>query len=65
MENLYLTLALAPLVGAVIAGLFGKKIGRAGAHWVTTLGVAVSFALSVFVFNDVIVEGAAVFNGTV
>ncbi len=65
MENLYLTLALAPLVGAVIAGLFGKKIGRAGAHWVTTFGVAVSFALSVFVFNDVIVDGAAVFNGTV
>ncbi len=65
MENLYLTLALAPLFGAVVAGLFGKKIGRAGAHWVTTIGVAVAFALSVFVFNDVIVEGAAVFNGTV
>ncbi len=65
MENLYLTLALAPLVGAVIAGLFGKKIGRAGAHWVTIIGVGIAFALSVYVFNDVIFEGAAVFNGTV
>lgn len=65
MEKIYLTLALAPLFGAIVAGLFGKKIGRAGAHWVTTLGVGVSFVLSVFVFKDVIVDGAAVFNATV
>ena len=65
MEKIYLALVLAPLLGAVIAGFFGKKIGRAGAHWVTTLGVAVSFALSVFVFNNVVVDGAAIFNDTV
>lgn len=65
MEKIYLTLVLAPLLGAVIAGFFGKKIGRAGAHWVTTLGVAISFALSVFVFNNVVVDGAAIFNDTV
>jgi NADH-quinone oxidoreductase subunit L len=65
MEKIYLAVVLAPLLGAVIAGFFGKKIGRAGAHWVTTLGVAVSFALSVFVFNNVVVDGAAIFNDTV
>lgn len=65
MEKIYLAIALAPLFGAVVAGFFGKKIGRAGAHWVTSLGVAVSFALSVFVFKDVIVDGAAIFNATV
>ena len=32
---------MAPLVGAIVAGLFGKQIGRAGAHTVTILGVAV------------------------
>ena len=26
----------APLVGAIVAGFFGKQIGRAGAHTVTT-----------------------------
>jgi NADH-quinone oxidoreductase subunit L len=41
-----LIIALAPLVGAAIAGLFGKQIGRSGAHAVTILGVAVSCALS-------------------
>ena len=65
MENIYLTIVLAPLVGAIIAGLFGKKIGRSGAHWVTIIGVAISFILSVMVFKDVIYDGAEVFNATI
>ena len=65
MENVYLTIVLAPLLGAIVAGLFGKQIGRAGAHWVTIIGVAVSFVLSVVVFKDVIYDGAAVYNATV
>lgn len=44
--TLYLTIALAPLAGSLIAGFFGKTIGRRGAHTVTILGVAVSALLS-------------------
>lgn len=47
--SLYLTIALAPLVGSILAGIFGKKIGRSGAHFATITGVAVSALLSVFV----------------
>lgn len=65
MNNIYLTIVLAPLFGAIVAGLFGRQIGRAGAHWVAILGVAVSFALSILVFKDVVVDGAAVFNQSV
>ncbi len=65
MENVYLTIILAPLIGAIIAGLFGKKIGRSGAHWVTITGVAISFVMSVLVFKDVIFDGAAVYNQAV
>jgi NADH-quinone oxidoreductase subunit L len=65
MENIYLTIVLAPLVGAIIAGLFGKQVGRAGAHWSTTIGVAIAFVMSLVVFKDVIFDGAAAFNGTV
>ena len=32
MKTLYLLVPLAPLAGAIIAGLFGRAIGRAGAH---------------------------------
>src|SRR6201987_1240270 len=62
-ETLLLAVPLAPLAGSLIAGLFGKAIGRAGAHSVTILGVAISFILSVIVFFDVM-NGAS-FNGTV
>ncbi len=65
MENIYLTIVLAPLIGAIIAGLFGKQIGRSGAHWVTIAGVAISFVMSVIVFKDVIFDGAAVYNQAV
>ena len=62
-QNLLLTIALAPLAGAIIAGLFGHVVGRRGAHVVTILGVALSFVGSVFVLVDVI--GGARFNATI
>ncbi|HWT36417.1 MAG TPA: NADH-quinone oxidoreductase subunit L, partial [Paraburkholderia sp.] len=62
-ENLLLAVALAPLAGSLIAGLFGNAIGRAGAHSVTILGVAISFVLSCVVFLDVLNGGS--FNATV
>src|SRR6187399_1482096 len=49
---------MAPLVGAIVAGLFGKQIGRVGAHTVTILGVLVSFLISAWVLYVVAVDGA-------
>jgi NADH-quinone oxidoreductase subunit L len=54
MKSLYLLVPLAPLAGAIVAGLFGKAIGRAWAHRVTILGVLVSFLLSIVIFLDVL-----------
>ena len=62
-QNLLLAVPLAPLAGAVLAGFFGKSIGRAGAHSVTILGVLISFVLSAMVLNDVL--AGARFNATV
>jgi NADH-quinone oxidoreductase subunit L len=53
--NLCLLVALAPLAGAVIAGLFGRTIGRQGAHSVAILGVAAATVASAFVFQHVVV----------
>ena len=61
--QLYLLVPLAPLAGAIVAGLGGRGIGRSGAHWVTIAGVAVSFVASCAVFLDVL-DGAT-FNGPV
>jgi len=65
MENVYLAIPLSSLAGAVIAGLFGKQIGRAGAHWVTIVGVSISFILSLVVLKDVAIDGAPIYNKAV
>ncbi len=61
--TLLLVIALAPLAGAIVAGLFGKTVGRTGAHLVTTGSVALSFALSAWVLKQVI--AGAHYDGTV
>jgi NADH-quinone oxidoreductase subunit L len=65
MESIYLTIALAPLVAAIIAGLFGRIIGRAGAHSITIAAVALSCGLSAYVLYKFVAEGMAPFNGSV
>jgi len=65
MQSTYLTIALAPLVAAIVAGLFGRSIGRTGAHSITIAGVGLSCGLSMYVLYKFLYEGMAPFNGTV
>ncbi|WP_434778607.1 NADH-quinone oxidoreductase subunit L [Neisseria sp. Ec49-e6-T10] len=60
--SLYLLIALSPLVGAIIAGLFGTLVGRRGAHTVAILGVAVSAVLSIYVLYGFVIGESEVFN---
>ncbi|MDH4391660.1 MAG: NADH-quinone oxidoreductase subunit L [Aquabacterium sp.] len=62
-QNMLLAVPLAPLVGAVVAGFFGKAVGRKGAHTVTIAGVLLAFLISVSVLIDV--AGGARFNATI
>ncbi|WP_460833920.1 NADH-quinone oxidoreductase subunit L [Lysobacter humi (ex Lee et al. 2017)] len=61
-KSVLLAIVLAPLIGSILAGLFGRKIGRAGAHWATILGVATSCALSIHVLWQLVGQGAPPFN---
>jgi len=63
-----LAVPLAPLVGAVVAGLFGTKfggnhIGRKVTHSLTIFGVLVAFIISATTLKSVVVDGAR-FNAT-
>ena len=60
--TILLTIALAPLVGCVLAGFLGKFLGRAGSHSVTILGVAISCALSFYVLYQLTLGGAETYN---
>jgi NADH-quinone oxidoreductase subunit L len=63
MQKLYLLVPLAPLAGAIIAGLFGWAIGRRATHWVTILCMVVCLVAAIAVYRDVMAGN--VFNGAV
>ncbi|HQU80623.1 MAG TPA: NADH-quinone oxidoreductase subunit L [Azonexus sp.] len=63
MQKLYLLVPLAPLFGAMIAGLFCRVIPRWLAHTVTIAGVATAFVASAIIFKDV--QAGHTFNGPV
>jgi len=65
MDFVYLAIPLASLLGAVVAGFFGKQIGRSGAHCVTIIGVAVSFCLSLLVLKNIVFDAAPIYNQSV
>ena len=64
LHNLSLAIVLLPLIGGLIAGLFGKRIGIRGAHWVTIIPVGLSFFLSVLLAKFVIIDGQS-YNGVI
>ena len=63
MQKLYLLVPLAPLLGALIAGLLGRFIGPVWSHRATIALVFVSLLASVVIFFDVL-EGNT-YNGSV
>lgn len=62
MKTNLIIIAFAPLLAAAIAGLFGRRVGRVGAHSVTILAVAVSCILSIKVLWQFISGEADPFN---
>jgi NADH-quinone oxidoreductase subunit L len=56
MQQIYLAIPLLPLLAAIVIGLFGKHLPRAAAHVLTIAGVAISFALSMYVLKDAMVS---------
>ncbi|HPX88595.1 MAG TPA: NADH-quinone oxidoreductase subunit L [Methylophilaceae bacterium] len=63
MQQIYLAIPLLPLLAAILVGLFGKLMPRSMAHILTIAGVAVSFALSLYVLKNALVSEP--YNATV
>jgi NADH-quinone oxidoreductase subunit L len=62
MYSYYLVIVLAPLSAAIIAGLFGRQIGRTASHVITIAGVGLSTLLSMLVLYRMVVGGAPTEN---
>jgi NADH-quinone oxidoreductase subunit L len=65
MPNIFLIIVLAPLAAAIVAGIFMHFIPRPAAHWVTILGVGLSFVLSAYVLWQMLYNGMGSVNITV
>ncbi len=63
--NVLLAIPLLPLAAAIIAGLFGKLIGRTAAHVVTIAAVGLSFLLSAQIAWQLISGEVGVYNDSV
>ena len=61
MQQLYLLVPAAPLLAAVVVGLFGSRLGRAASHSICILGVALSMVASALILRDVLAGNT--FNG--
>lgn len=59
LKSIALAVVLLPLMAAILAGLFGKQIGRRGAHSVTILGVGLSFLLSCWTLKILVLDGVS------
>ena len=51
---MYLTILILPLLGSIISGFLGKKIGTTGSHIVTIFCLLISSILSSVAFYEVI-----------
>lgn len=63
MTLLYLLVPIAPLLGAIVAGFFGRAIGRVNAHRVAITGVTVALLASLVILADVL--SGNTFNGAI
>jgi len=64
MEQVFLLIVLAPLAGAVLAGFFGRWLGRAVSHTACIAGVAVSFVFSALVLAALALDVREPYNVT-
>jgi len=62
MQDINLSIVLAPLAGAATAGLFRNQISRSVSHWLAITGVAVSTVLSLYVVFGFVDGDLTVFN---
>lgn len=64
MKTLYTLIPLCPLIAAIVAGFFGRKIGRVMSHRITIGAVAISFLLSLVAFQQIVIADKGPFNET-
>jgi NADH-ubiquinone oxidoreductase chain 5 len=50
---MYLTIIILPLLGAIISGFFGRKIGVTGSQIITCSSIIITTFLAIIIFFEV------------
>jgi NADH-ubiquinone oxidoreductase chain 5 len=50
---MYLAIIILPLLGSIVSGFFGRKIGISGAEIITCFGVVTTTMLAILAFFEV------------
>jgi NADH-ubiquinone oxidoreductase chain 5 len=50
---MYLSIIILPLLGSMVSGFFGRKVGVNGAQFITSLSVIVTTLLAITAFFEV------------
>ena len=65
MYELSLIALITPLVSGLLAGLIGSKINKSFTHWITTLGIFISFSISCWILVEVFLNPSLFLNQTI
>jgi NADH-ubiquinone oxidoreductase chain 5 len=57
---MYLAIITLPLLGAIVSGFFGRKVGVSGAQLITSLSIIITTILAVIAFFEVGLNGIPV-----
>jgi NADH-ubiquinone oxidoreductase chain 5 len=50
---MYLSIIILPLLGSIVSGFFGRKVGVRGAQIITCLSVIITTILAIIIFFEV------------
>lgn len=57
---MYLAIIVLPLLGSIISGFFGRKVGVNGAQIITSLCIAITTVITLFIFYEVGLNGLSI-----
>ena len=62
MYELSLIALIMPLIVGLLAGFIGSRINKSFTHWITTLGIFISFIISCWILIEVFLNPGLLFN---
>ena len=57
---MYLAIIVLPLLGSIVSGFFGRKVGVMGAQFITSLCIAITTCMAILIFYEAGLNGIPV-----